>query len=218
MAGLADLTSQVDPLVPGTRPPDPGAPPRAALGEMFPYMQQSTGLASFQPNVAGKIPEVDPLANWQPYAQGAIDVASMFGPEVAAKGLGVAALHLMPMLKEPLGGLTTAEYKILNDAGEHVLDLNTSFNPKNKSLYIDWVGTPGNEQTDLMPLEQRLKQAANTIGPSEIRSLIGALKTEYPEMKTITGLRISGARKAAEEAAGQAVGLYVPDPVLRVRK
>jgi hypothetical protein len=181
---------------------------------MFPYLQQPTGLASMQPNAAGKLPEVDPLASWAPMAQGAIDVASWLGPEVGAKGLSAAALHLMPMLKERLGNLTTAEYKVLNDAGEHALDLHTSFNPKNKSLYVDWVGTPSQAQIGV-PLDQYMQQAANTVGPKEIRSLIGALKTEYPEMKSITGIRISGARKAVEEAKP---GSYVPDPVLRVRK
>jgi hypothetical protein len=141
------------------------------------------------------------------------------GGAPAARVLGeegsVAALGLLPKVKDTFGNITTAEYKALDEAGKHVLDLNTSYNAKNKSLYVDWAGLPQSPETDKLGLDQYIKQSANAVGPKEIRSIIGALKQEYPDMQSITGIRISGARKAAEEAKP---GSYVADPVLRVRK
>jgi len=208
----------LDTLLPGAARPDPSAPPLAALGAMFPYLQAPTGLASMQPNAAGKIPEVDPLAGWQPMLQGAIDMASFAGPEMAAKAVP-AALHLIPLAREAAylgrGIGEHTKYQVIDDLGQHILDMNTTFNPQNKRLYVDWVGLRGAEN---MTNTEMQDLAAGRVGPKDMRSLLMALRNDYPEMRSLTGERISGARYAAEQyAAMKGQQLMTNDPVLRFK-
>lgn len=174
---------------------DPNAPAamaRALVGSMFPYLQQPAGPASFQPNPAGKIPEVDPLAGPQPYLQGVVDLAGMAGPELAAKGGALAALHLLPKYKRvgPISGITDVSYRILDDAVKHVGELHGSYVPEGKVFNVDWIGGPRTEE----PLDTQIAAGANLHGPANMRSLLRALMKEFPEMESIAGVRISGAR------------------------
>jgi hypothetical protein len=171
-----------------------------------------------QPNAAGKLPEVDPLASWQPMLQGALDMASFAGPEMAAKA-APAALHLIPLLRASSNlGRTTAEhtnYKVIDDLGQHVIDLNTTFNPQNKRMYVDWIGLRGAENMSNTEFQDI---AAGRMGSKEMMSLLKALRYDYPEMRSLTGERISGGRYAAEQyAAEKGQQLMTSDPVLRFK-
>ena len=55
--------------------------------------------------------------------------------------------------------------------------------------------------------------AANTLGTSEIRSLVKALMQEYPDMEKIIGERVSGAREGVASSPN-----VNPWATLQVRK
>lgn len=80
-------------------------------------------------------------------------------------------------------------FAIHNDKGERVgTSLINASDPQH--LYVEWMGRNNNFE------------GANTLGPKEIRSLIGSLKSQYPDALTVRGFRASGSRyggKSSEE-------------------
>jgi hypothetical protein len=180
----------------GKSPGTPYAMGKALLNEAFPYLSPPTQAPSMEPNEAGKVPVADPLSTPLPYAQGAVDAASWLSPGMFAKGGSLAALHLMPLSREAGHSTNMASYKILNDAGHHVLDLLTSYRPKAKELSVDWIGPRGtahyNHADPMADIDY--SEGVNELGPTDIRSLVKELRGEYPDMTKIVGERVSGAR------------------------
>jgi hypothetical protein len=165
---------------------------KALMGALTPeYMQQPTGPIQF-PSQPGKMPTVDPSEGAWPMAM--IDAASMLptggGSALAGKGLGLAALHLLPFMGDDIleeAAPTAAKYfnskqfHLVNDLGHAVGNAEFSYNPELKRIWIHGI------ESDEGP---------SSIGTADTRSLIAALRKEYPEAETVSGVRISGARKA----------------------
>jgi hypothetical protein len=189
------------------------------LGEALPFTKIAPPEhPNMTPNAGGKIETADPWGTSAPYAQAATDMAGWLGPEMAAKGGSLAALHLAPYYRQMainplLKDAELASYKLTNDLGAHVADMNTKYHAPSKELKINWIGSPGAEEAE----DPLMRNFANKIGPSDIRSVVAALKGEYPEMETITGERISGARHGPA-TSGSNLGMPVTKAKMKVRR
>lgn len=96
-----------------------------------------------------------------------------------------AALALMAKKMHPMyAGTGKQNFDILNDAGKAVANLQTSYIPTTKNVYVQWIGSP----------DESILKGVNELGPSEIRTLLKEIKKAYPEAELLSGFRISGAR------------------------
>ena len=165
---------------------------RALRGEMTPEEQQSF----FMQSLPGLIPE---------------------GKGVA--GASMAALHLLPRTllgKIPIEDVTHAlfagksvapeladnlyghgepnakSFDIANDQGQKVARMWTAQHNPN-DLYVNYIAALDPKSG---AIANATGEAANVLGTREMRSLIPELKKQFPDVNTVGGFRVSGARAA----------------------
>jgi hypothetical protein len=80
-------------------------------------------------------------------------------------------------------GLKAYGHDIVNEEGERTGTLTTTYNPKNKNINVEHISSA--------------PYSENSFGPANTRSLISALQDEYPDAQTLSGYRVSGARRAS---------------------
>lgn len=152
-----------------------------------------TGSSPKQPNIpsdyVGKIPSKDSIP---PGLVGAIsDVAGWAIPEAKA---ALAAKAAAPKVSSSLAALFLSNpiFSAKGTIKHHILDDNINrigqitVEPKGSDLWVRSISGPGGLGAD-----DSLK---NKLGTSEMRSLLKALKDEYPDAETVSGNRITGAR------------------------
>lgn len=128
---------------------------------------------------------------------------SIFGGNVSPETL--AALMLMPRFNTKAGESGT--YDIM-DNGKKLGWTQLEYNPEKKAVLVDMiashqpstrpVGTPGNY----------IQDRENTLGTAKVREMINALRGTFPEVQTVGGFRVSGARDKAGKPA--AVEMKIP--------
>jgi hypothetical protein len=133
---------------------------------------------------------VDALRN---FATGGLSKAMGWEPGLIGSALqnpdnqaALGALRLMPIgepdVLGPYAG-TRHFFDIQNDAGQSVGKSWMRYRPAAKDVLVDDI------------YGDKLKNV-NSLGPSEIRSLLSEVKRHFPDAEEIGGMRVSGARKA----------------------
>jgi hypothetical protein len=137
---------------------------------------------------------------------------NLSGGDVALLGgLGLAALTIAPrfnpksMMRQVysetgqrnpgIAGRVEQGYN-MHDAttGEHVGGLNVMYDPRAKDIYVAGIDSIKPPVIDRMSTPGLANHLSQSLGYSDVKSLIGALKNEFPEAETISGWRTSGAR------------------------
>lgn len=99
-----------------------------------------------------------------------------FGPGNIG-GAGMAGILKLARLGKPdWGGMQ--QYMMMNEAGHQTGELHAEFVPPDR-VHVHWLGAD---------------QGVGGLGPANVRSLVSELLREYPEMRTISMDRASGAR------------------------
>src|SRR5215467_5121469 len=113
-----------------------------------------------------------------------------------AAGMMPGGLGALTLKRFASMGLYDRIYHMMNEEGSKVGKITTSWKPHRNELYVSGMQSdlpttvPGTEAA-------RANDAAHSLGLSNIRSVVEALKKEYPKAESITALRTSGGRYGA---------------------
>lgn len=120
----------------------------------------------------------------------------------AVLGAGKLDLSTLPSLylhrKAPeriASNYAQSAFDVINDAGKNVANMSVTYIPKEKTVYVNGLYTnlPGSP-LDVGNTARQLNPSAHIIGAKDIRTLLMAIKNEYPEATKIEAFRASGAR------------------------
>lgn len=169
------------------------------------------------PAVPGKMPEdrspltggvIQDVLPWLggPEMKGAVAGASKVGG-MLAHDPRLAALFLHLKNKVEFGPWVNHEFDIFHDSGKRVGNALITYGP-DKDVHVDMIrGEIGAVKSpfDRNSYAYQSNRMSHGLGTKEIRSLLTAVKQQFPNAETVSGFRISGARsKGRTEAGGEA--------------
>lgn len=94
------------------------------------------------------------------------------------------------------------EFAIIED-GKQVGNIDSEYLPHDRHIHIGGVMLTDEEELEV----EGSTVVVNSLGPRKVRELLKLLKEEFPEARTIGGMRVSGARR----------GFSAPDAVTEMR-
>ncbi len=167
--------------------------------------------------VSGGVPEVLRQHNIHYPGEGAVNWLGnvLNNPDVNtalsfSPALGV--LKLTPRFNLPGG---TRGYQLRNDVGDNVGHLTASWEPHRRNIYVADVSSTLPSPYPHGSIPAQANYASGSLGFSDLRSLVEALKQEFPRAETISGLRASGSRYGP---AGTARGTEGAPTSIRIRR
>jgi hypothetical protein len=124
----------------------------------------------------------------------------------------IGALTLNKRFNLPGG---TRGYEMINEEGQQVGRLTANWTPHKRDIYISDVTSnlPSPHPHGSIPAQAN--SASGSLGFGDLRSVVDALKQEFPRAETISGLRASGSRYGP---AGAARGTEGASTSIRIRK
>lgn len=123
-------------------------------------------------------------------------------PMAAARGFAgdPSVLSTLYLHARPPGRMRPSSsnaFNLVNEEGRTVGGLETTYNPLSKDVHVDYISSNMPSPLERGSLAAESNWASQSIGPKDIRSLIMGLKHQFPEAESVSGFRVSGARKAA---------------------
>lgn len=136
------------------------------------------------------------------------DVLGLLGAGGLAKGAGMAlakspaALGILKLVPRgqrstigmPSNPLHSDSYDLLNEGAGRVGMMNVDYTPRNQNVHVGWIEshTPSPYEPGTRPWMTNPKTWS--LGPENMKSIVEELMKKYPEAKTGSAQRISGAR------------------------
>lgn len=162
----------------------------------------------FSEKEAGRAFNIATLLSGQPGTAGNAELN--MGLKLGGKASGDVSLIKKTQMKfdpQPENGYTRGgeytRFQIKDENNKSFGNLETTYIPEDKTINIEWIGNGRTRIGSGDIVGKDPNKFLQSLGPSKVRSLILQLKEEYPEAKTISGFRVSGARAKAS-ATGQA--------------
>lgn len=168
-------------------------------------------------SVEASIPKAVGLASLGPMASapGALAGAGSIDPMLAALYLKRSGRYGTNEL-----GHSWMDSHILDESGKRIGNLSTAFDPATGNVHVESIHTDKRSPFPKFSNAREANDRSHALGPSDIRSLVTALRAEYPAATSMTGYRVSGARDlagkvdelAARDAAGNEINASIRLP------
>lgn len=121
----------------------------------------------------------------------------------------LGALKLSPYYRV----LDTHGFHLVDEGGQKVGSLVANWVPHKRDIYISDIQSslPTKYPAGATPLEGN--ELAGSLGHADIRSIVEALKDQFPRAETVSGLRVRGARAGPAGTGGAEVKVRIRPPV-----